>query len=220
MDRFVSKRPRESEETQEASKRHVPLFKGVKNIALCKPNQCILGLEAEAVNYFEKFPIDQWYNLGEYLHNRQLLFGPRQGAHRSPHVEQIPDILINIFKHARKSLLEEASYFGDIPEMPSGCAINRYATTDNGKGNGLGPHRDKGSWIPLVVGVTLVESRVMAFSDAYKAQATQRHSFTTEAGSVYGFRDEMYTRWFHESLKKGRTQKRTIYSITYRFISR
>lgn len=219
MNRFVSKRPRESEETQEAP-RYVTQFKGVKNLTLCKPSQCILELEAEAVKCFEKFPIDQWYNLGEYLHNRQLLFGSRPGTHRRPHVEQIPDVLIDIFKHARKSLLEEAPHFGDVPEMPDGCAINRYATTDNGKGNGLGPHRDKGSWIPLVVGVTLVESRMMAFSDDYKARATQRHSFTTEAGSVYGFRDEMYTRWFHESLKKGRAQKRTIYSITYRFLSR
>jgi hypothetical protein len=221
MDRFVIKRPREAEGTQDASKKPAvqSTVAGLRSIALCKPNQAIVALESKAVECFEKFSIDKWYNLGDYLHNRQLLFGPRPGSHRSPHDERIPDVILEIFKHARKSLLEEAPYFGGIPEKPSGCAINRYAPTSNGRGNGLGPHKDKGSWIPLVVGVTLVESRKMSFSNDYKTRATQRHSFTTEVGSVYGFRDEMYTRWYHESLKKGPTQKRTIYSITYRFLA-
>jgi len=221
MDRFVIKRPRETEETHHTSKKPAVCskFGGVQSLALCKPNQAIVALEAKAVECFEKFPIEQWYNLGEYLHNRQLLFGPRPGSHRSPHDEQIPQVLIDIFKHARESLLKEAPYFGQIPEEPAGCAINRYAPTDNGRGNGLGPHKDKGSWIPLVVGVTLVESRDMSFSNEYKTRATQRHRFTTEVGSVYGFRDDMYTKWYHESLKKGPRQRKTIYSITYRFLS-
>lgn len=130
----------------------------------------------------------------------------------------MPRVLLDIFTHARTALLAEAPYFGDVPEIPYGCAINRYATTENGRGNGLGPHRDKGVWRPLVLGVTLVEARKMAFSNDYKEKATRRVEFTTARGSVYGFRDEMYTRWWHESLKKGLSQAKTIYSITYRFL--
>ena len=114
--------------------------------------------------------------------------------------------------------MESNPAFGDIPETPTGCAINRYPTTPNGNGSGLGPHKDKGKWIPLVVGVTLVESRRMKFSNDYKDKATQSHCIFTDRCSAYAFRDEMYTRWFHESLKKGPTQKKTIYSVTYRFV--
>ena len=229
MDKFVIKRSRAAEETQETQETEQeqethknqppPLkFGGLKSLALCNPNPAILALESEAVRYFEQFPVDEWYNLGPYLHNRQLLFGPRPGAHRTPHEDKIPDVLIEMFKHARKSLLEESPYFGTLPEQPTGCAVNRYAVTENGKGNGLGPHRDKGAWIPLVVGVTLVESRKMSLSNDYKQRATERHTFTTEPGSVYAFRDQLYTKWYHESLKKGRSQKNTIYSITFRFL--
>lgn len=227
MDAFVTKRPRESDGAEEAGKNPksakgeapVAQFGGLTTLALCSSNESILALEAQAVEHFGRFPLEKWYDLGQWLHNRQLLFGPRPGSHRTPHEETIPDVLMQIFKHARESMLKECPSFGDIPETPTGCAVNRYAVTDNGRGNGLGPHQDKGAWIPLVIGVTLVESRKMSFSNGYKARATERHTFTTEAGSVYGFRDEMYTRWFHESLKKGKSQKQTIYSVTYRFLA-
>lgn len=230
MDRFVTKRAREPNEANEpdqaTSGGKIPKadelpdqFGGLKTLALSKPNESILALEHQAVQHFEQFPLEKWYDLGQWLHNRQLLFGPRPGSHRTPHDEKIPDVLLQMFKHARESLLKECPHFGSIPEKPAGCAVNRYAVTENGKGSGLGPHQDKGAWIPLVIGVTLVESRKMSLSNDYKSRATERHTFTTEAGSVYGFRDEMYTKWFHESLKKGKSQKNTIYSITYRFLS-
>ena len=129
----------------------------------------------------------------------------------------MPPVLNRIFDLARTALLTGAPHFGDVPTVASGCAINRYAPTPNRKGSGLGPHRDKGLWMPLVVGVTLVESRRVVFSNDYKERATRRFELETKAGSVYAFRDEMYTQWFHESLKKGPSQQQTIYSITYRF---
>lgn len=156
-----------------------PHFDGVKTLALCKPSPGILEHEAAAIKVFEEYPLDQWYNLGQWLHNRQLLFGPRPGQHRAAHSDVIPAPLLEMFKHARAALLAEAPDFGEIPETPSGCAINRYATTPNGKGNGLGLHRDKGQWKPLVIGVTLVESRTMALSEEYKANAKRRYEFIT-----------------------------------------
>lgn len=233
MDRFVVKRPR-SPKTQEgdAAEGHekgdpkLPRAEhGVAGtaIALTRPVSGIMELEQQAVDLFQEYPLDAWYNLGDYLPNRQLLFGPCEGAHhRTPHETTIPPVLLEIFSRARAALLDECPEFCSrggvpIPERCTGCAINRYARTENGRGNGLGPHRDKGSWQPLVIGVTLVESREMEFTDDYKERATHTVRLTTERASVYGFRDELYRRWFHASLKKGRSQAKTIYSITYRF---
>ena len=220
MDAFVTKsgkRPAEEAGPSAKAARTAP-FDGLTTLALCQPSPAILELEAAAVEIFQTYPLDQWYDLGQWLPQRQLLFGPRPGQHRMAHSDVIPAPLLEMFKHARAALLAEAPAFGQIPETPSGCAINRYAPTNNGKGNGLGPHRDKGQWKPLVVGVTLVESRTMALADDYKEKAKRRYKFTTAPGSVYAFRDELYTKWWHESIKKGPSQKATIYSVTYRFL--
>ena len=229
MDRFVTKRPRETVDEQNergreesvAAKRSPPAsrpaFDGVVSLALCPPVQSILKLQAEALELFCEYPVERWYNLGPFLPNRQLLFGHRPGSHRTPHSETMPPVLNRIFEIARAALMIRAPHFGIVPTEASGCAINRYAPTPNKKGSGLGPHRDKGLWKPLVVGVTLVESRRVVFSNDYKERATRRFELETKAGSVYAFRDEMYTQWFHESLKKGPSQQKTIYSITYRF---
>ena len=220
MDAFVTKsgkRPAEEAGPSAKAARTAP-FDGLTTLALCRPSPAILELETAAVEVFQTYPLDQWYDLGQWLHKRQLLFGPRPGQHRTAHSDVIPAPLLEMFKHARAALLAEAPDFGEVPETPSGCAINRYAPTLNGKGNGLGPHRDKGQWKPLVIGVTLVESRKMALADDYKEKAKRRYEFTTERGSVYAFRDEMYTKWWHESMKKGPSQEATIYSVTYRFL--
>lgn len=215
MDRFVTKRPRdEAASTSTVDKKAKTTLPDT--IALCSPVQGICSLEADALRVFDEYDIERWYNLG-FLPRRQLLFGSSLGSHRTPHCEEIPQVLLDIFSHARDALIAEAPRFGRVPNKPSSCAINRYETTSNHVGNGLGPHRDQGKWKPLVVGVTLVESRDMAFSNDYKEKATLRYQITTARGSVYAFRDDIYTRWYHESLKKGRTQKHTIYSITYRF---
>ena len=217
MDRFLVKRPRTAD-AEACAKR--PRASGLPvNLAVCAPVEAICAAEKTALELFDAYPVDSWYDLGPYLHNRQLLFGPRPGSHRTPHEERMPPVLLSIFAEARAALCAHSSHFADVPEVPSGCAINRYEPTANKRGSGLGPHRDKGLWKPLVVGVTLVESREMAFGEwGPNGEATRRHRITTQRGSVYAFRDELYTRWFHESLKKGPTQKRTIYSITYRFL--
>ena len=171
-----------------------------QTLALCRPSPGILEHEAAAVQVFETYPLDQWYDLGQWLHRRQLLFGPRPGQHRAAHSDVIPEPLLEMFKHARAALLAEAPDFGEVPETPSGCAINRYAPTLNGKGNGLGPHRDKGQWKPLVIGVTLVESRKMALADDYKEKAKRRYELP-RPGRCTPSRTNC-TRWWHESMKR------------------
>lgn len=175
----------------------------------------ICKLEADALREFGKYPIEEWYNLGDFLKHRQLLFGARSESHRTPHDVAIPSVFCAIFKIARDALIAHNPKFGSIPDMPAGCAVNRYPTSTNGKGSGLGKHKDKGQWIPLVVGVTFVAGRRMMFSNRYEDQSVD-HVITTERGSVYGFRDEMYSDWWHASLKNN-IQSGTIYSITYRF---
>ena len=190
---------------------------GKTSLAITKSDPELLSLEPAAIQLFESYPIEEWYNLGNYLLNRQLLFGSRPSSHRTPHSEYMPQVLLDIFQRARTLLMSTAPKFGDIPLVPGGCAINRYPTTANGKGAGIGPHKDKGEWQPLVIGVTLVESRRVAFTQTYQQTPDKAHTVVTPAGSVYGFRDEMYTQWFHQVMKKGGTQRKTIYSITYRF---
>lgn len=180
----------------------------------------IRRLEEDAVQLFLRYPVECWYNLGHILVNRQLLFGPRPPGQRQPHSIAIPAVLIEIYKQARTALLEDDKWpaLKTLPPEPYACAINRYPLSCGVSGSGLGPHKDTGAWKPLVIGVTLNEDRKMAFSNGYKSQATQRHVLNTKACSVYAFYDEMYTDWYHESCKKKPTsQKRTIYSITYRF---
>jgi hypothetical protein len=180
----------------------------------------IRRLEDQAVQLFLQYPVERWYNLGNILLNRQLLFGPRPTGQRQAHDNTMPPVLIEIYNHARNALLKDghSPAFTSLPSEPYACAINRYPVSSGATGSGLGPHKDTGAWKPLVIGVTLVEDRKMAFTNGYKSQATQRHVLQTKAGSVYAFRDEMYTDWYHESCKKKPpSQKQTIYSITYRF---
>lgn len=215
MDRFVTITKRKRDET--------PMSLS-QELALCPCVDEICQLEADAVALFDAYEREQWYDLGvppACLKHRQLLFGQRGGDNpgRASHDVVMPPVLNEIYKHARSALMVHPNgAFLDLPEEASGCAINRYDPTLNGKGSGLGPHRDKGAWKPLVVGVTLVESRQMVFSDDYKQNAKVTYKLPTERGSVYGFRDCMFTKWYHESLKKGASQQKTIYSITYRFL--
>lgn len=219
MDKFVTRTPREDDAAVAARKRAREVETDrPSSIAATGPVDAILESEAAAIALFESFPCDEWYDLGPWLLRRQLLFGQRGSYHRRSHVEEMPALLLDIYRHARAALQGHSDRFGDLPDAPSGCAVNRYETTANGKGSGLGPHRDKGSWRALVVGVTLGEARSMAFSDGYKADARVTHVVPTARASVYAFRDEIYSRWYHESLKKGPSQQRTVYSITYRFL--
>lgn len=220
MDRFVTKTPRAVDKKRS---RGDDVHRPEEGLALCSPVDAIRALEIDAIALFDSYPREQWYDLGKppmMLFKRQLLFGARGSDNpayfgRQSHDPSIPPVLLSIYRHARNALCKT---FPDLPDEPSGCAINRYDPTENRKGSGLGPHRDAGAWKPLVVGVTLVEWREMAFSDGYKGQATKTHKIRTEPGSVYCFRDEMFTKWYHESLKKGAKHEKTIYSITYRFL--
>ena len=81
MDAFVTKsgkRPAEEAGPSAKAARTAP-FDGLTTLALCQPSPAILELEAAAVEIFQTYPLDQWYDLGQWLPQRQLLFGPRPG---------------------------------------------------------------------------------------------------------------------------------------------
>ena len=141
MDAFVTKSgKRPAEEAGPSPRRPGPHLDGLTSLALCRPSPAILELETAAVEVFQTYPLDQWYDLGSGCPSASL-FGPRPGSTgrrtrtSSPHP-------LEMFKHARAALLAEAPAFGQIPETPRVChqPVRAHAMA---RAAGA-PHRDKG----------------------------------------------------------------------------
>ena len=185
-------------------------------------NGCSETTRRACVVYLQSVPTENYLTLGRgnrCLHNRQLLLGNRVTT-RAIHAPTLPPCFVQLGKEARASLLASTPLLNDtdIPEEPMACAVNRYPVSDpvKGRGSQLGFHQDRGNWRELVIGVTLGPEDWREMRFLHKPTKTM-HKLRTEAGDVYLFRNAMYTDWHHASMKRSSKQKRTIYSVTFRW---
>tara|TARA_B100000787_G_C16120673_1_gene262512 strand:- start:168 stop:842 length:675 start_codon:yes stop_codon:yes gene_type:complete len=107
-----------------------------------------------------------------------------------------------------------------VPNLPhnfTSCTANRYPI-----GEGLGKHKDGGVWEPYVVGLTIGSSRHMEFYCEDKRLESLH--IQTKRCSAYIFWGNMYTDYYHASLKGAKNgkyfQEGTAYSLTYRHVSK
>ena len=102
-------------------------------------------------------------------------------------------------------------YVKNLPEKFTSCTANKYPI-----GEGLGAHKDGSVWKPFVVGLTLNGKRTMEFTN----ESGEKVQVLTKRCSAYIFFDEMYTDWYHASLKGKKEgkyyQDSTVFSLTYR----
>lgn len=120
----------------------------------------------------------------------------------------MPDIIRNVGDEVSDMF---RSTVPDLPTKFTSCTANRYPV-----GEGLGAHKDGPAWEPYVLGVTIGSSRHMQF----RSDSGEKLTFLTKRCSAYIFWSDMYTDWYHSSMKGSNSgkyfQPGTAYSLTFR----
>ena len=122
--------------------------------------------------------------------------------------KNIPEVIENV---GEKLYTLFRPYVTNLPEKFTSSIANKYPL-----GEGLGAHKDGSVWKPFVVGLTLNGNRTMEFTK----ESGEKIQLLTKRCSAYIFFDDMYTDWYHASLKGKKNgkyyQDSTVFSLTYR----
>jgi alkylated DNA repair dioxygenase AlkB len=129
------------------------------------------------------------------------------------HQEKIPEVLIKLATESLKILLESHPELFENNEVfknfsPETLVINRYNI-----GEKCGAHHDPPRENPLVIGITIQNSRTMRWrKDTNKSV---KYDILTEPRSVYCFWGDAFNCWTHESVAS-KKQKGVVFSLTFR----
>lgn len=190
-----------------------------------KEVQCVCGgiskeTAAEVLNFVHNLPDEAWGKVRDSSHDRtRITYGPHEFHGGQAGGNEIPPALRRMGEEAIEAVRDRA------PRAPwdafsiDTLVLNKYAATQ-----GVGPHKDKGPWKPLVVGVTLSDDpfgkpSVMTFSTFVPTmcgEKTVRLAVPTRHRSVYIFYNRAYTDGEHKRNRCPIAQQGNVYSFTYR----
>jgi len=181
---------------------HIP-----KNI-IYLPNIINLELEKEALleldNYQKWNPIQGKRYKG--TKDMRLGFGRHHQLPIPEIFNKISQKAIQIFSEKNPELFSEKVEFKYF--TPETLVINKYNIGDK-----CGAHHDPPRENPLVIGITIGNSRKMRWRNDKNKNI--KYDIITEPRSLYAFWGDAFNNWTHESVAS-KKQKGTLYSLTFR----
>ena len=129
------------------------------------------------------------------------------------HQEKIPEVFINLISNAISTLKNKnPELFNNYQEFrnfnPETLVFNKYEVGDK-----CGAHHDPPREEPLVIGITIGNTRKMRWrKDSNKLI---KYDIVTEPRSLYAFWGDAFNSWTHESVAS-KKQIGVVYSLSFR----